>query len=113
MRPIETNEMDLQWRTLVIGGSVYLAYQNYESARPTISLSYFPATGAPYQQFGRFTLIRATSFIYQPTSTVLAPGTNLLPYFQVSFGDSGQAIQSFSLDATGGNAILVTRPKAT
>ena len=101
MRSIDTNAIDAQWKTLVIGGSVYLYHNNYNAGRPLI--------GFTAGQIGRFTLIRAASFIYQPTLTTLSPGADLLPYLQIYFPNPELAVQSLSIDSTGGNAILVTR----
>ena len=114
MRPIETNGMEIQWRTWVFGGAVNLYYNNYHAQRPTIYWTlYYPYPRG--QTYGRFTLIRTGGgFVYIPTSTTLSAGADLLPYFQFTLSDPSTqgAIQSFTLDETGLNAILVTRPIA-
>ncbi len=110
MRPVETNIVPIQYKTWVIGGTVTLGNgcDSYNGSRPRIN---FNGT-LP----GQYTLIRASTFVSSSYGT-LGPGTNLLPYFNVVVSPTGLAaglaVQSFSLDATGTEAILVVRPKST
>ena len=105
MRPLPTNIVPTQHKTWVIGGTVYLlsGVSNY-SGRIVISF-----TGTTP---GQYTLIRAANFTSLDTGP-LYPGANLLPFFQVDFSELTLALQSFSLDSTGREAILVVRPKST
>jgi hypothetical protein len=106
MRPVETNIVPIQYKTWVIGGTVLLGNgcDSYNGSRPRIN---FNAT-LP----GQYTLIRGQSF-FSNTFGTLSPGTDLLPYFRVVLSASDLAVQSFTLDSTGREAILVVRPKST
>ena len=103
MRPLPTNGTPIQYKTWVIGGKVYL--RNQGAGAPLISFQ----NNLP----GTYTLMRASAFFDSAANSNIAAGTNMLPYFRVSYTNSGLATQSLSLDSTGQNLVLVVRTVST